>query len=94
MDELYTEKYATAEEIEAIDERVKDLVDNVTVGDDWPTFNNSKVDPNIFEFDIAERLMLTEPFAGTLPLVKGIDCVKVSPETVVSTTTLLAAKAG
>ena len=35
--------------------RVKDLVDNVTVGDDWPTFNNAKVDPNIFEFDIAER---------------------------------------
>ena len=34
--------------------RVKDLVDNVTVGDDWPTFNNAKVDPNIFEFDIAE----------------------------------------
>ena len=28
---------------------------NVTVGDDWPTFNNAKVDPNIFEFDIAER---------------------------------------
>ena len=36
-------------------QRVKDLVDNVTVGDDWPTFNNAKVDPNIFEFDIAER---------------------------------------
>jgi len=36
-------------------QRVKDLVDNVTVKDDWPTFNNSKVDPNIFEFDIAER---------------------------------------
>ena len=35
--------------------RVKDLVDNVTVGDDWPTFNNAKVDQNIFEFDIAER---------------------------------------
>jgi len=35
--------------------RVKDLVDNITVGDDWPTFNNAKVDPNIFEFDIAER---------------------------------------
>ena len=34
---------------------MKDLVDNVTVGDDWPTFNNAKVDPNIFEFDIAER---------------------------------------
>jgi hypothetical protein len=26
-------------------QRVKDLVDNVTVGDDWPTFNNAKVDP-------------------------------------------------
>ena len=36
-------------------QRVKDLVDNVVVGDDWPTFNNAKVDPNIFEFDIAER---------------------------------------
>ena len=36
-------------------QRVKDLVENVTVGDDWPTFNNAKVDPNIFEFDIAER---------------------------------------
>ena len=35
--------------------RVKDLVDNVTVGDDWPTFNNAKVDPNIFEFEIDER---------------------------------------
>ena len=33
--------------IEVARQRVKDLVDDVTVRDDWPTFNNSKIDPSI-----------------------------------------------
>ena len=41
--------------IEVARQRVKDLVDNVTVRDDWPTFNNSKIDPSVTEFDFAER---------------------------------------
>ena len=41
--------------VEVARQRVKDLVDNVTVRDDWPTFNNSKIDPSVTEFDFAER---------------------------------------
>ena len=41
--------------IEVARQRVKDLVDNVTVRDDWPIFNNSKIDPSVTEFDFAER---------------------------------------
>ena len=36
-------------------QRTKDLVDNVIVKADWPIYNNAKVDPSIFEFDVAER---------------------------------------
>ena len=41
--------------IQVARQRVNDLVDNVTVRDDWPTFNNSKIDPSVTEFDFAER---------------------------------------
>ena len=35
-------------------QKVKDLVDGVTSGADWPVFNNAKVEPNIFELDFSE----------------------------------------
>ena len=35
-------------------QKVKDLVDGITSGADWPVFNNAKVEPNIFELDFSE----------------------------------------
>lgn len=34
--------------------KVKDLVDGITSGADWPVFNNAKIEPNIFELDFSE----------------------------------------
>ena len=34
--------------------KVKDLVDRITSGADWPVFNNAKIEPNIFELDFSE----------------------------------------
>ena len=35
-------------------QKVKELVDGVTSGPDWPVFNNAKVEPNVFELDFSE----------------------------------------
>ena len=34
-------------------QRTKDLVDGVVSGADWPTFNNAKVEPSVFEMDFS-----------------------------------------
>ncbi len=47
----------------------KDLVDNVIVKADWPIYNNAKVDPSIFEFDISERYpVLNISMVGDFPV--------------------------
>ncbi len=49
--------------------RTKDLVDNVIVKADWPIYNNAKVDPSIFEFDISERYpVLNISMVGDFPV--------------------------
>ena len=35
-------------------QKVKDLVDGIKSGADWPVFNNAKVEPTIFELDFSE----------------------------------------
>ena len=41
--------------IEQAKQKVKDKVDEKVSGEDWPTFNGAKVEPNVFELNIAEE---------------------------------------
>src|SRR6056300_1900162 len=50
-------------------QKVKDLVDGITSGSDWPVFNNAKVEPNIFELDISEfQPILNISMQGDYPI--------------------------
>ncbi|EDM45593.1 cation/multidrug efflux pump [unidentified eubacterium SCB49] len=42
--------------VELAKQRVKDEVDSETSGEDWPTFNGAKVEPNIFELSLSEEM--------------------------------------
>jgi len=37
-------------------QRVKDKVDSQKASEDWPTFNNSKVEPNVFDLNLSEEM--------------------------------------
>jgi multidrug efflux pump len=37
-------------------QKVKDEIDSETSGEDWPTFNGAKVEPNIFELSMSEEM--------------------------------------
>ena len=41
--------------IEEAKVKVKDEIDGVKSGEDWPTFNGAKVEPNIFDLNISEE---------------------------------------
>jgi len=41
--------------VEAAKVKVKDEVDGVKAGEDWPTFNGAKVEPNVFDLNISEE---------------------------------------
>ena len=41
--------------VEAAKVKVKDEVDAVKAGEDWPTFNGAKVEPNVFDLNISEE---------------------------------------
>ena len=43
-------------EIELAKQKVRDLIDSVISGEDWPTFNSVKVDPDILSMSIAEEM--------------------------------------
>ena len=52
-------------------QKVKDKIDAVTASSDWPTFNNAKVEPSAFEFNIAEEQpILNISIIGDLPIEK------------------------
>ena len=36
-------------------QKVKDEVDAVVSGEDWPTFNNAKLEPNVFDLNFVEE---------------------------------------
>ena len=36
-------------------QKVKDEVDAVVAGEDWPTFNNAKLEPNVFDLNFVEE---------------------------------------
>ena len=41
--------------IEQAKQKVKDEIDEKVSGEDWPTFNGAKVEPNVFELNISEE---------------------------------------
>jgi len=50
-------------------QKVKDEVDSETSGEDWPTFNNAKVEPNIFDLSMSEEIpILNINISGDYPV--------------------------
>jgi len=50
-------------------QKTKDLVDGVVSGADWPTFNNAKVEPSVFEMDFSELMpILSISMVGDYPI--------------------------
>ena len=41
--------------VEEAKQKVKDEVDSETASEDWPTFNNAKVEPNVFDLNFSEE---------------------------------------
>jgi multidrug efflux pump subunit AcrB len=57
--------------VDAAKQKVKDEVDSETSGEDWPTFNGAKVDPNIFELSMSEEFpILNINIQGDYPVDK------------------------
>ena len=55
-------------------QRTKDLVDGVVSGADWPTYNNAKVEPSVFEMDFSELMpILSISMVGDYPIEKMKD---------------------
>ncbi|QLE00910.1 efflux RND transporter permease subunit [Galbibacter sp. BG1] len=42
--------------VEAAKQKVKDEVDGEKAGEDWPLFNNAKVEPNVFDLNLSEEV--------------------------------------
>ncbi len=52
-------------------QKVKDEIDSETSGEDWPTFNNAKVEPNVFELSMSEEIpILNINISGDYPVNK------------------------
>ena len=42
--------------VEQAKQKVKDEVDTETSGEDWPTFNDAKVEPDVFDLSLSEEM--------------------------------------
>ncbi|OBX26408.1 multidrug efflux pump subunit AcrB [Gelidibacter algens] len=42
--------------VEQAKQKVKDEIDSETAGEDWPTFNDAKVKPDVFELSLSEEM--------------------------------------
>ncbi|VXB28103.1 Copper transporter [Flavobacterium sp. 9AF] len=42
--------------VEAAKQKVKDKIDTKIGGEDWPTFNGAKVEPNVFDLNLSEEV--------------------------------------
>ena len=52
-------------------QKVKDEIDSESSGEDWPTFNGAKVEPNVFELSLSEeRPILNINITGDYPVKK------------------------
>lgn len=57
--------------VEQAKQKVKDEVDSETSSEDWPTFNNAKVEPNVFELSMSEEMpILNINISGDYPVQK------------------------
>ncbi|WP_411894203.1 efflux RND transporter permease subunit [Winogradskyella sp. A2] len=55
--------------VEAAKQKVKDEIDGETSGEDWPTFNGAKVEPNVFELSMSEEMpILNINISGDYPV--------------------------
>lgn len=51
--------------------KVKDEVDAVKSGEDWPTFNGAKVEPNVFDLNLSEEIPIVNySLTGDYPVEK------------------------
>lgn len=57
--------------VERAKQEVKDEVDAIKAGEDWPTFNDAKVEPNVFDLNFSEEMpILNINISGNYPLEK------------------------
>ncbi len=57
--------------VESAKQKIKDEVDSETAGEDWPTFNGAKVEPNIFDLSMSEEMpILNINISGDYPVDK------------------------
>ncbi|MGY8913678.1 MAG: efflux RND transporter permease subunit, partial [Flavobacteriales bacterium] len=55
--------------VEAAKQKVKDEVDSEKATEDWPIFNNAKVDPNVFDLNLSEQFpIMNINFTGDYPV--------------------------
>ena len=57
--------------VEAAKQKIKDKIDTKTGGEDWPTFNGAKVEPNVFDLNLSEEVpILNINIQGDYPIDK------------------------
>lgn len=57
--------------VEEAKQKVKDEVDSETASEDWPTFNNAKVEPNVFDLNFSEETPISNiNIKGNYPTAK------------------------
>ncbi|MBU2997682.1 efflux RND transporter permease subunit [Cellulophaga baltica] len=57
--------------VEEAKQKVKDEIDSETSGEDWPTFNGAKVEPEVFELSLSEEIaILNINISGDYPIEK------------------------
>lgn len=57
--------------VEQAKQKVKDEVDGEKASEDWPTFNGAKVEPNVFDLNLAESFpIMNVNFTGDYPVEK------------------------
>jgi multidrug efflux pump len=58
-------------DVEVAKQLVKDQIDTETAGEDWPTFNGAKVDPNVFDLSMSEEIpIMNINISGDYPTQK------------------------
>jgi multidrug efflux pump len=58
-------------EVEFAKQKVKDEIETETSGEDWPTFNGAKVEPNVFDLSMSEEMpILNINISGDYPVKK------------------------
>ncbi len=52
-------------------QKIKDEIDSETSGEDWPTFNDAKIEPNVFELSMSEEIPIVNiNISGDYPVNK------------------------